>query len=236
MNSPTGFDHDDFFGNYDAEQANAGMSLTPHEFDDAGDRPPSQEQLAHWGRFRKPVGAVIAAMALLSLVGLGIGSAHHEVAVRPLVAHYGSAIAATPSTGSHASDESALHETPPAAAPGAASDILPEELSTFVAQVWSSIEPPETSVAGATVPLLVTDETDPELEHASLDAEPGPIVNQTDASHAAPFVSPPTTPICLLPGAGSVPAALDSGHIHGQAPEAWSLPPSMTSSTPFVRH
>ena len=232
MDSPTGFDHDDFFGSYDAEQANAGMSLTPHEFDDAADRPPSEEQLAHWGRFRKPVGAVIAAMALLSLVGLGIGSAHHEVSVRPLVAHYGSAIAATPST---VSGQSAMHETPSAGL-GDSSDILPQELSTFVARVWSSFEPPEPSVVGATVPLLVTNESDPELEHASQDAGPSPFVEQTDTNHAARFVPPPPTSICLLPRAASGPAALDSGHVHGQAHEAWSLPPSMTSSIPFVRH
>jgi len=233
MDSPTGFDHDDFFGSYDAEQANAGMSITPHEFDDAADRPPSREQLAHWGRFRKPVGLVVGAMALLSVVALGKAGSHEELAERPLVAHYGSALAAKPSLHGNDSDEPAAHHAPSGAAPGA-SDILPKELSTLVAELWSSFEPPAPSVTTATVPLLVTDETEPALEHASLDAEPTALVNPADSNQAAAFV-PPAAPMCLLPGAGSDPAALDSGGIHGQAPKAWSLPPSMTSSTLSVR-
>ena len=233
MDSPTGFDHDDFFGSYDAEQANAGMSITPHEFDDAADRPPSREQLAHWGRFRKPVGLIVGAMALLSVIALGKVGSRQELSERPLVAHYSSAIAAPSSAHSIESDEPVERDSPSAAAPGAP-DILPKELSTLVAEIWSSFEPPAPSIASTTVPLLVTDEADPALEHASPDAEPVTFMNHADSTHAAAFVSP-ATPICLLPGAGSAPAALDSGGIHGQAPKAWSLPPSMTSSTPFVR-
>ena len=233
MDSPTGFDHDDFFGSYDAEQANAGMSITPHEFDDAADRPPSREQLAHWGRFRKPVGLLVGAMALLSVIALGKAGSREEVSERPLVAHYSSAIAATSSAHSLGIGEAATQDSPTGAAL-VASDILPKELSTVVAEIWSSFDPPAPSIANATVPLLVTDEADPALEHASPDAEAVPFVNHADSNHAAAFVSP-ATPICLLPGAGSAPAALDSGGIHGQAPKAWSLPPSMTSSTPFVR-
>jgi hypothetical protein len=226
MDSPTGFDDDDFFGSYDAEQANAGMSITPHEFDDAGDNPPSREQLAHWGRFRKPVGLIVGAMTLLSAIALGKVGSREEVPDRPLVAHYSSAIAADPSsTHSIGIDEPAVPKTPPAAAPSASSDILPEELSSFVAELWSSFVPPTPSIATTTVPLLVTDETEPALEQPSLEAEPGAVVA---------FV-PSATPMCLLPEASSDPAALDSGRIHGQAPKAWPLPPSMTSSTPSVR-
>jgi len=235
MDSPTGFDHDDFFGSYDAEQANAGMSITSHEFDDAGDHPPSREQLAHWGRFRKPVGLIVGGMALLSVVALGKVGSRNEVAERPLVAHYGSAIAATPSPRANGIDESTAHDAAPGVASGASSDILPKELSTLVAELWSSFEPPAPSILTATVPLLVTDETEPAVEQASADAEPMAFVNQADSNRGAAFV-PPATPICSLPGAGSERAALDSGRIHGQAPEAWSLPPSMMSSTPFVRH
>jgi hypothetical protein len=227
MDSPTGFDHDDFFGSYEAEQANAGMSLTPHEFDDAADRPPSREQLAHWGRFRRPVGLIVGAMALLSVVALGKVGSREEASERPLVAHYGSAIAAAPSsTDAIGVDEPRAHDPASGVARDATSDLLPKELSAFVAELWSSFEPPAPSMASATVPLLVTDETDP-VETA--------IENQADSEHAAAFVSQPT-PMCLLPRrAGSAPPALDSGGIHGQAPEAWSPPPSMTSSTPSVR-
>lgn len=232
MDSPTGFDHDDFFGSYDAEQASAGMSMTPHEFDDAGERPPSQEQLAHWGRFRKPVGMVIAAMTLLSLVALGKGSSREAAWERPLVAHYGSALAAAaPSAHSIETQRAAVQEAPSGAAPGAPPELLPKELTTFVAEVWSSFEPSAPSLASATVPLLVTDDTEPS---ESPDAEPAGLEQPAGAKPEAAFV-PAAAPMCLLPPLGSNPAPLDASRIHGQAPEAWSLPPSMTSSTPFER-
>jgi hypothetical protein len=232
MDSPTGFDHDDFFGSYDAERAH-GMSVTPLEFDDLSDHPPSNEQLAHWGRFRKPVGIIVAAMTLLSLVALGKGTSHEEVSDRPLVAHYGAALAAaTPSVRSASSEEATL-QVAQSAAPEA-STLLPEELSNLLAEVWSTFEPPAPSIASTTVPLLVTDETDAAPDQPAADSALAGDLNQAD-SNQAPAFNLAVAPICLLSASNGAPAALDSSRIRGQAPESWPLPPSMTSSTPSVR-
>jgi hypothetical protein len=230
MDSPTGFDHDDFFGSYDAERAH-GMSVTPPEVDEDA-KPPSREQLAHWGRFRKPVGMVVGAMALLSLVALG-KDASQEVSEHALVAHYGSALAAaTPSAPSVSSEEPGVPATT-SDDPGA-SDLLPEELSNLIAEVWSSFEPPASSVASTTVPLLVTDETDAAQDHAAVDSAFMGDDHRAD-SNQAPAFNPAVAPICLRSASNGAPAALDSSRVRGQAPESWPLPPSMTSSTPSAR-
>src|SRR6478609_3482536 len=128
MDSPTGFDDDDFFGSYDAEKAHAATSIHPHELDDAGDRPPTQEQLAHWGRFRRPVGLVVGAMALLSLVAIAKRGSVEATSEHPLVAHYGSAIAAPAGIASTSEEPSVIAE-PLATTHDTSSDFLPEELS-----------------------------------------------------------------------------------------------------------
>ncbi|HYQ01204.1 MAG TPA: hypothetical protein VER96_21180 [Polyangiaceae bacterium] len=184
MDSPTGFDDDDFFGSYDAERAHAATSIHPHELDDAGDRPPTEEQLAHWGRFRKPVGLVVGAMAFLSLVALAKRGSIEATSEHPLVAHYSSAIAA-PTQISSASEEPIASVEASATTPDSSSDFFPEDLSALVSEVWS-VFVPNAPVASTTVPLLVTDEVAPE-PHADPDV-------------ARAFLPPaPPTPMCSLP-------------------------------------
>src|SRR6478736_3513925 len=167
MDSPTGFDDDDFFGSYDAEKAHAATSIHRHELDDAGARPPTQEQLAHWGRFRKPVGLVVGAMALLSLVAIAKRGSVEATSEHTLVAHYGSAIAAPARLASASSEPSPTFE-PSTPKDDTSSDFLPEELSAFVAEMWS-VFVPNAPIESTTVPLLVTDEADGELQHADAD-------------------------------------------------------------------
>lgn len=201
MNSPTGFDDDDFFGNYDAGKSHAGTSVTPLEFEE-DDRPPTREQLAHWGRFRKPVGLVVGAMALLSLVALAKVGSHAAESERPLIAHYGAALAAAPPRAISARiAEPRLRDVP--ATPDTSSDLLPEELSSFVTEVWSVFAPASPSETSETVPLLVTDETEAPLEPAAPTATPldfsAPL---DDSASAAAFLSAPA-PMCWLPAASS---------------------------------
>src|SRR4051812_3806789 len=92
MNLPHGFDDDDdFFDSYDVEQVNAGMSLTPLDLDEAAH--PTEEQLAHAARFRKPVALLVSAMALLSVVAIAVRAATPNGSQRTLVAHYSAALA-----------------------------------------------------------------------------------------------------------------------------------------------
>ena len=107
MDSPTDFEDDEhFFGSYDAQHAASSAQL---ELEAADAQPPTQEQLAHRGRFKRLVSVIITGMAVFSLVALAMpaservaethGARHARVArqhaaERELVAHYGAAVAA----------------------------------------------------------------------------------------------------------------------------------------------
>ena len=131
-------DDDDFFGSYAAEQA------SELEFDETEPHAPTEEQLAHRGRFRRPVAAVVAGMALLSIVALGTRGARQPSFERELVAHYGAAL--VPPTES-ASTSTALQQ--PAFAPRASSTrssepsnaLVPDALSSFVNDALSVFVP-----------------------------------------------------------------------------------------------
>jgi len=114
-----GFEDDEhFFASYQPEQANSGQSQTDLDFEEA---PPSQAQLAHWARFRRPVGSFVAAMALLSVVALvKRDSERDSMPQRELVAHFGAAVAA-PSV--------AAAPAQPGAAPSAPTVLLPSALA-----------------------------------------------------------------------------------------------------------
>lgn len=98
MDSPAGFDDDeDFFRRYDAErvrQSNSDLEL------ESAEPPPSAEQLAHFGRFRKPVAYIFAAMSALSLTALALRGSEPivpaPIARRELVARYAAALPAAP--------------------------------------------------------------------------------------------------------------------------------------------
>jgi len=197
MDSSPSFDDDDFFGSYDAEQVHAGMS-TPLEFDDDGNSRPTREQLAHWGRFRKPVGLVVAAMGVLSLVALSKRGTHEDVPERPLVANYGASLPAPAKAPASEIAEPGLQDAP-SSVPGADSDLIPEGLSSLAGEIWSVFapEPP----ASTTVPLVITDSE-------AMPQPPAP-----EPKHEAPTTGsapqlprafvPPSSPMCRLPQAGT---------------------------------
>jgi hypothetical protein len=208
MDSQTGFDDDeDFFGSYDAEQG--GVSLAPLGFDDAEAQPPTPERLAHLTRFRRPVAAVVASMALLSIVALGIHGSRQHGAQRGLVAHYGASVAA-PTLATTAT----VKYTAPA--PEASTALVPEAWSALIAEAWSALVPAASAAANAAAPALGVDASAPALgvdasapalgvdASALGSAPPNATVSeassQLDASPASAFSSPPA-PICLLPEA-----------------------------------
>ena len=142
MDSLTGIDDDqDFFESYDAGPASVEASFDPLEFE-AQDQPPTPERLAHLGRFRRPVAAIVAVMSLLSLVALVKLGSQQQGPEREPVAHYGSALAATESPAP------ASVKRPPLA-PEASSELVPEALSTLLMQLWAVLTPDASSAASA---------------------------------------------------------------------------------------
>jgi hypothetical protein len=198
MDSVTGFDEDEyFFGSYDAEQASVGASPASHELGEAEAQPPSPEQLTHLARFRRPVAGVVAAMALLSIVGLvRYGSLQHA-AQRELVAHYGSASAAPTlsATASGSVEQSA-------AVSDASSALVSETWSTFVAEAVSAFVP-EASAANAAAPTLAVSVTGPALEPAARPTALTDIWTQPDYGPISSFVSALTS-MCLRPAQSDV--------------------------------
>ena len=194
MNSLTGFDdHEDFFGSYDAEEG--GMSLAPLGFDEAEAQPPTSEQLAHSARFRRPVALVVSGMALLSIVALGKHGFQQLGSQRELVAHYGSALAASPLATTATVKHTAL-------VPEASPSLVPEAWSALFAEAWSTLVP-DASAADASAPVLAA-------RAAALALEPAPALaplsersTQSDSSLVSAFVSSPAL-ICLLPEAERV--------------------------------
>ena len=93
MDSLTDLDEEErFFGSYDAERGNQ----APLEFEPEAP-PPTQEELAHLARFRRPVALGVATLALFSFVAL---ESHGPPRPRrELVAHYGAALAAPTTKG-----------------------------------------------------------------------------------------------------------------------------------------
>lgn len=109
MDPVAGFDddeHDDFFRRHDAEDAR--QSHAAFESEPTEPSAPTPEQLAHFGRFRKPVALIVGAMSVLSVAGLALRRSEHALlpeaprAHRGLVAHYGAALTAPPPAASSA--------------------------------------------------------------------------------------------------------------------------------------
>jgi hypothetical protein len=95
MDSRTDFDEDErFFDSYDAERAAAEDSLRALESEAAEGDHPTDEQLAHRARFRKPVAWVVAGLGLFSLLALEEHGAQQHTAQRQLVAHYNASLPA----------------------------------------------------------------------------------------------------------------------------------------------
>ena len=90
MNSEkTGFEEDEhFFSSYENEQE---CSIVALEFDITDAHGASEEQLAHSGRFRRPVAMVVTALALFSLMALTIHGSRPDFTRSKLEAHYGAA-------------------------------------------------------------------------------------------------------------------------------------------------
>lgn len=111
-----GFEDDEhFFASYQPEAASSAQSQTDLEFEEQA---PSEAQLAHWARFRRPVGSFVAAMALFSVVALvKRDSERGPEPPRELVAHLRAAVAA-PTTPAPA--------VPPASGPAG---LVPSELA-----------------------------------------------------------------------------------------------------------
>ncbi len=175
MDSMPGFDDDEhFFGSYDAERANVGMSLAELEFD-AEALPATHEQLAHLARFRTPVAFIVATMALFSVVA-PLVALERRGSQRQLVAHYGSAIAAP---------------TPAGAATATVAQTA-EASSTLVFEA--------SSAASAVAPGLATSGTDPWLDPASPDSALTGIFIPPDSNPVSAFISA-LRPMCLGPAA-----------------------------------
>src|SRR6187431_2388402 len=221
MDSHTGFDEDeDFFGSYSAEEG--GMSLAPLGFDDAEGEPPTPEQLAHLTRFRRPVAAVVASMALLSIVALGVHGARQHGSQRELVAHYGSSIAAS-TLATTATQEHIVR------APEASAGLVPEAWSALITEAWSALVPDASAATNAGAPALVLSATAPALELAPPTAPNTPnseISPQLDAGPVSVFSSQ-SAPMCLLPVANGGPLAR-------QADAAGVRPPLSTNRRFFV--
>src|SRR6187551_2914883 len=131
-------DDDDFFGSYAAEQVSA------LEFDETEPQAPTEEQLAHRGRFRRPVAVVVASMALLSIVALGTRGARQPSFERELVARYGSAIVPTaenPSTITTLEQPAFASRASSTRASEPSSALLPEALSSIVNDALSVFMP-----------------------------------------------------------------------------------------------
>ncbi|HYP74626.1 MAG TPA: hypothetical protein VER12_01650 [Polyangiaceae bacterium] len=161
MNSAPDFDDEDFFGSYDADQANAGMSF---EFDDPDARPPTREQLAHLTRFRKPVAAVVSALGLLSIVALASRGAPRYVSERALVAHYGAALPApTSETRGRAQLEGATQGG------DASSALAPEAWSAFVTEAIAVLVPEAACTATTAQSTLAMRASGASPEPASLE-------------------------------------------------------------------
>src|SRR6478735_4469714 len=161
MNCPPDFDDDDeFFGRYDADRADAVLSL---DFDDDDARPPTREQLAHLTRFRKPVAWIVAAMSLLSIVALAKRGPPAYEPERTLVAHYGSALPAK--TAARAA--TAAPDAFPRADDRASSALVPEAWSTFVTEALSSFADDSSSSAHGGQPALAVRERGHEAQAAA---------------------------------------------------------------------
>jgi hypothetical protein len=211
MDLRTAFDDEDFFERYAAEQP----ALA--DFDAAEAQSPSAEQLAHLTRFRKPVAWIVAGLTLFSLLALEEHGARRAFlarygAPRELVAHYGAAIA------------------------------RPTKSVASVAGAGKS--PSSTSAPTSSERELLTPPGGNECESAAETA---------NSNLVADFVSLLTS-MCLPEAAGqrpseelerpseqidavapSLPRVLDLCLAGGQARDSWSLPLSMTWSSPFAR-
>ena len=136
-------DDDDFFGSYAADQASA------LDFDEMEPPPPTEQQLAHWARFRRPVALVVAGMALLSVVALGTRSARQPSYERELITHYGSALAAPTRAAITTSTVEQTALAPEASSAQPPSALVPEALSSFVADALAVFVPKTSSGAAA---------------------------------------------------------------------------------------
>ena len=198
MDSPTGFDDDEFFfGSYDANHASVEASDSPLEFD-APSPPPTAEERAHFRRFRRPVAGIVAGMALLSLIALGVHGSPGSGSQRELVAHYNSALAAPamPAAASTATIQAAIMPQP-------SSDLVPDAWSALATEVWSALAPEESSAVNAVTPALVTSAPAPALDLVPPDTEFTAFFTQPSANLIKAFSSAPSA-MCLRPAQSSL--------------------------------
>lgn len=196
MDSPTGFDDDEFFGSYDADQASGEASHSPFEFD-AQAQPPTPEERAHLTRFRRPVAGIVASMALLSLIALAVHGAQGSGSQRELVAHYSSALAAPtlPAIAAPAAAPSTA-TAQPALVPQASSDTVPDALSALATEVWAALVPDASSAVTAATPALAVSASTPALELAPPETAFAAFFTQSPESLIKAF-TPAPGPMCL---------------------------------------
>jgi hypothetical protein len=190
MHSLTDFeDEERFFASYEAEQATAASP----ELDSEAGQPPTPEELAHLARFRRPVLVVVASMALLSIVALGMHGSLQRGSQRQLVAHYHSALTAPTSAGAVTGAlerHTSVRES--------SSAFVPEALSAFLAETLSALWPEAFSTASAAAPTFGVSATALQPEPVTPDTAPTQISAQPAVNPLGAFMAA-STQMCLRP-------------------------------------